>query len=128
MANIKIAGRAATIVSIFTTEQLELVRKYRPDALVLKDEDGNVTFKVTTACEESISQYGVAFAADTFGDGKACLTVVDNCGYYDKPEEFVIDAFGKALLNLNKVERQIPDALDEIEAELDLIKDAIEIA
>ena len=128
MANIKVAGRAATIVSAFTLEEIEKLKEYRPDALVLKDDDGNVTFKVTTSCEESISPYGVAFAADTFGDGKACLTVVDNCGYYEKPEEFVIDAFGKALLNLNKVERQIPDALDEIEAELDLIKEAIEIA
>ena len=127
MANIKIAGRSATIVSAYTLEDLEKVAKYRPDALLLKNEDGDVTFAVMPTCKGSVSEIGIGFGDETFGDGKACVTVKPGCTCYENAEDFVLAEIGTAILNLNKVEKQIPAALDEIDAEIAAIKDAIEV-
>lgn len=127
MAKINVTGRTATIVSAYALEDLIKLEKYRPEALVLKDEDGNVTFKVGTSCCGSISDYGVGFADETFGNGKACLTVPGGDAY-TTAEEFVLKEIGIAINKLNKVESQIAGALDEVEAEIDAIKGAIEIA
>lgn len=127
MANIKISGRTATIVSVYTLADIEKLGKYRPEALVLEDKDGNVTFKVGTSCCGSISDYGVGFADETFGNGKACVTVLGGDAYATA-EEFVLEEIGTAINKLNKVESQIAGALDEVEAEITAIKDAIEIA
>ena len=127
MANITIAGRTATIVSAYTLEELEKVERYRPDALRLKDEDGETTFAIGTSCNGSVGTYGISFAEETFGNAKACVTVAPACTCYEKPEDFVVDQIGTAIISLNKVEAQIPDALDEIDAELAAIKEAITV-
>ena len=127
MANITIAGRTATIISNYTLEEIAKVEKYRPDALILKDEDGEPMFAVGTSCKGSINEYGISFADETFGNEKACVTVAPACACYDSPEEFVIEEIGSVIINLNKVEKQIPPAIDDIEAELSAIKEAITV-
>ena len=127
MANIKVSGRTATIVSAYELADIEKLEKYRPEALALKDKDGNVTFKVGTSCVGSVSDYGIGFADETFGNGKACLTITGGDAYATA-EEFVLEEIGTTINKLNKVESQIAGALDEVEAEITAIKDAIEIA
>ena len=127
MANIKVSGRTATIVSAYTLADIEKLEKYRPEALALKDKDGNVTFKVGTSFVGSVSDYGIGFGVGTFGNGKACVTVPGGEAYATA-EEFVLEEIGTTINKLNKVESQIAGALDEVEAEITAIKDAIEIA
>lgn len=127
MANIKVSGRTATIVSAYTFEDFVKLEKYRPEALVLEDYDGNVIFKVGTSCVGSVSDFGIGFADETFGNGKACVTVLGGDAYATA-EEFVLEEVGTAINKLNKVEARIAGALDEVEAEINAIKDAIEIA
>ena len=126
MAKITIAGRTATIVSQFTLDQIQLLERYRPDVLVLKDEYGEPTFMVATSCKGSVDELGIAFADETFGNKKACVTVA-GCGCYEDAKEFVVEEIGGAILNLNKIERKIPAALDDIEAELEAIRDSVEV-
>lgn len=127
MAKITVSGRTATIVSNYSLEDFEKLESYRPDALLLKDEDGDVYFKVGLSCQGSVSDYGIGFNDETFGSKKACVTVAPSCSCYDTAEEMVIGEIGSAILNLNKVERQIPAALDDIDAELEEIKASIEV-
>lgn len=115
MAKLTIAGDAIIITSSRTLEEIRTLEKYKPEALVLKNEDGEVFFKVGTGVG-NINKYGVSFGdVSRTGDGTATLTMIlDNV---DDAVKFASDNFGVALINLNKVEAGIADALEEVSAQ-----------
>jgi hypothetical protein len=112
MAKITIAGDAIVITSSRTLEEIRTLEKYKPEALVLKDENGEVYFKVGTG-SGNINKYGVSFGdVSRTGDGTAVLTMVLND--VTDAVKFASDNFGVALINLNKVEAQFDEALNEV--------------
>lgn len=131
MAKITIAGEAVVITSELKREDIELLEKYRPDALILKGgEDGKKPiFRVaTTSGMGDINKFGAAFGGVTHdGAGLATITIVGGVSGEDV-REAVAEKVGTAILNLNKLEESLPAVLEEISAEKAAILANIEVA
>ncbi len=129
MAKIVIAGQAIVVTSEMALEDLKTIKKYRPDALILKGgEDGKEPVFAISIGEGRINTYGASFCEATRDDAKkATLTMVT---IYDGEdiEGYVSDSIGAALMNLNKLEETLPAVLDEITAEKAIIKSNITVA
>ena len=121
-AHVDISGASAVLVSDVKLEDWERVEKYAPEMMKIVDEDGNATFKVMTCCGGgSINEYGVCFGTYTNDGGKATVTVLLDEDVEDKLQA-VKDIMGSALLELNGIEKEIPNVLKDIaekEAEIE---------
>lgn len=127
MASIIIAGNAAVITSAFTTAQLEKLKKYAPEALVLKDEDKKPVFMVDVATKGSIGPMGVVFNATAYdGSEKAVLSKEIPAGVTDI-ERWVIDNIGNAIVKLNELEATLDGAIATVDANEAAILDSIAI-
>lgn len=127
MAKIIIAGGAWILQSNFTLEELKLIERFRPNALTLKDEQGNPTFKVSTGRHPDVSKFGATFnGVSADGTGMACITSGIPDGTEDV-RQYVSDIVGTAIINLNKIEEHIPQVLEEIAAEQEAIRSSITV-
>ena len=121
-AHIEISGASAVLVSDVTLEDWKRVEKYAPEMLKIMDEDGDAVFKVKTGCGSgSINEYGVCFGGYTNEGGKATVTALIDEEVEDKLQA-IRDIMGSALLELNNIEKEIPNVLKDIadkEAEID---------
>lgn len=119
MAKITAIGGAVVITSTVKAEDIIKVAKYRPDALKLfGGEDGKEeVFRIGVGTAGSLNKFGAEFNGTSLdGSGYATITLGHNFSGEDVKEK-IADYFGVSILNLNKVEAQIPAALQEIEAE-----------
>jgi hypothetical protein len=108
-----ISGDQVVVTSTMTLTDLLLVKKHRPDALCLKDKDGNETFRVGVG-SNSISRNGVSYADETHhGSGLATASAVIPKGTKDA-KEYIVDTHGLAIANLNKVESGLTNVISEI--------------
>ena len=121
-AHVDITGASAVLVSDVTLEDWKRVEKYAPEMLKIMDEDGDAVFKVKTGCGSgSINEYGVCFGGYTNEGGKATVTALIDEEVEDKLQA-IRDIMGSALLELNNIEKEIPNVLKDIadkEAEID---------
>jgi hypothetical protein len=124
MANVKIAGNSYVITSSIAAADLETVRKYRPSALTLINEETKEPYFAVGLGSNSISDHGVSFGGVTNDDGKlatATLPIPSNLPEGQDAKDYVLDSAGLALANLNKVEAGIEAALEEIKTERDAV-------
>ena len=126
-AHIDLTGAAAVLVSDVALEDWKRVEKYAPEMLKIVDDDGDVLFKVATCCcTGSINKNGVCFGSYTNEGGKATVTILLDDEVEDRLQA-VKDVAGQALLDLNAIEKEIPNVLNEIkdkEAEIDQLINA----
>ena len=126
-AHVEISGASAVLVSDISLEDWERVEKYEPDAMKLVDDDGDAVFKVKISKGGgSVNEYGVCFGSYTNEGGKATTTVLLEEGIEDK-KDAVKEIMGSALLDLNTIEKEIPEVLKDIEkkeAEIDKLIEA----
>ena len=109
------------LTSTLRKEDIETVKKYRPDALKIKDSEGNDVFGMSyVAGKPCVSKNGITFGstnADGFvivvGDIPANLPAGTSAG------EYVADVVGAALTNINALEESIPAVVAEVKAERD---------
>lgn len=133
MAKITIAGDAVVITSTQKLEDIKLLEKYRPKALCLYETGENgkkeEVFKVgSTTGEGAISMYGASFGSTTHDEEKlATITMTLPRGVADA-KQYVADAVGVAILNLNKVEAQFAEALADVTAEKETVMENITVA
>lgn len=130
MANVKVCGDALVITSTLKYEEIEMVKKYRPEALTLKGgEDGKEPiFKITTGTMSEIGKYGACFdGATRDGNGFATITLMIDEEPADLREE-IADKYGAALINVGTLEAILPEVLQEIEAERAAVLEQIEIS
>jgi len=125
-AKVTLSGAAAVVVSDINLEDWKRVEKYAPEALkIVEDETGDVVFKVMTGDHGgSINKYGVVFGSHT-NSGKATVTVLLDEEVEDKVAALK-DTIGSALLDLNDIERDIPEVLVEIQKREEEIEALIE--
>ena len=108
------------LTSTIKKADLELVKKYRPDALKIKDKDGNDIFGMSFVAGKScVAKNGITFGGVN-ADGFAIVTG-------DVPEklpegtpsaaEYVADVVGAALAHVNALEKQIPEIVTAIKEE-----------
>lgn len=121
MAKIKILGDILQIKSSITQYELEETKRYMPDMLKLKDEEGNEIFRIDVG-SASATKYGISFPST---DDEGCLyTTV--C----MPEANIHDIkmeFGPMVMNLNTVETQIAEAMNALVELEDKLEDMIEV-
>lgn len=115
------SGDTAILTSDLTLDNIRTLQKYAPKKLTLveTDEDGkkSVTACVSISTNPGINAVGVAFPATTRDpEGKAVLSLRIPEDVKDA-KEWVTDKFGPMLVKLNKIERQIPDALAQVESD-----------
>lgn len=124
MSIIAIAGDRVVVTSTVSLDNLRLVAKHRPDALCLKDEEGNETFRVGVG-SNNISPKGVSYANATYNEGGlATVSALIPEGTEDA-KDYVVDTYGLAIANLNKVEAALPDIVREIKKTRDELRSSI---
>lgn len=132
MAKITITGDAVTVTSAMKLEDLKTIEKYRPKAMTLMGgEDGKEPiFRVcTTNGSGDINAYGAAFSGETRDDAKlAYVTMFIGSDVAGDIKEFIADKIGGAIINLNKLEEQLPAVLAEIAAEKATVMENITVA
>ena len=127
MAKITIAGSSYVIASAIPMADLEAVKKYRPSALTLADEETKeVYFKVGIG-SNSLSDHGVSFGGVSNDEEKVATATLPIPADVKDAKEYVLDKAGMAIANLNKVEKGITAALEDIRAERDAIAENIKI-
>lgn len=131
MAKIIIAGDAVVVQSAHKLEEYKTLEKYAPKSLYLyeEDEDGK-KFPVFRACTGKfggISAAGVVFSGEARdGSGLATITQEIPAGVADA-KAWVSDEFGKAVVQLNKLEEGFEAALAQVEADKAEIEANIEV-
>lgn len=124
---IKILGRAILIAIAVAMADIELLSTYKPEALILRDEDGNPLFAIAKSKRADISKSGVAFN-DVDKDGFACITVAipDDVAEADR-KKFVRDQFGPVIHYLEVFAPLVTAEAAQLRADLDAVEDNIEV-
>lgn len=128
-ATVTVIGEAAVVTSALKLEDIQLAKKYRPEALKLyKDDKKNEQLfgiDVTTRSSGSINDKGATFSEATNQEGYATITM---CVDRDNDiEAQLTDKIGMGLLYLNKIEENFADAVASIHADQEKIKGFITI-
>lgn len=131
MARIKIVGNAVVVISSMKMEDLETIKKYRPNALTLYEGEGKEkepVFKIGVGKNYGvINKYGAEFGGTTHDDAAlATITMVVGEEVEDI-KGYVADNIGYPILQLNKLEATLQAVLDEIRAEKATIESNITI-
>lgn len=132
MAKTTVVGKAVVVTSAMKLEDLKMIKKYRPDALVLMGGENNdiPQFSILVADKGScIGDNGVLFSdASRDDEALAQLTMVMNDAVEGDVKEYIADEIGGALGKLEKLEATLPAVLAEIKAERDAVLASISIA
>lgn len=113
------------LTSTIAKEEFDLVSKYAPSSLKVKDAEGNDLFAMSYAeGKHSISKFGVTFGGVSH-EGKKLLVTGDLPELPDGTEgEYVADLVGAALTFINALEEIVPAKAAKIKEERTaLIKD-----
>lgn len=111
--NILTQGNAVTLQSSVYMGEIELLKKYAPNKLKLKSEDGKedlLAFDVGT--EAVISKYGICFTNED-ADGFAILTKLIPTNCVDK-NDYIVDMLLPIMDNCTNLENQIMTTAQEI--------------
>jgi len=125
MANVTIAGNSYVIASDVAMKDLEAVKKYRPSALTLVDEETKEAYFKVGVGSNSLSDYGISFGGVSNDEEKVATATLSIPSDVENKKEFVLDKAGLALVNLGKIEKGIAAALDEIKTDRDAIAERI---
>ena len=119
-----LAGTAAVEVG-YTPDEIKEICRYRPDAMRLRDENGDPVFTVAKVSGKgSINGIGAEFGADKTASGKAAIKV--EIPAEQDAKTWIEENIGVSILNLQKVEDQWQNALEQIAAEKAAVLDTIE--
>lgn len=133
MAKITVAGQAVVVTSEMKLEDLKTIKKYRPEALTLFQEDENggkdpiFGIGVGKGCGD-INKYGAEFGSASRDDAKKAQITMCLPEGVENVKEYISDTLGAALLKLNRLEATLPTVIEEIEAEKQQIAANITIA
>lgn len=127
MAKIIVTGNAVSVVSTLKLDELNLVKKYRPDALALREgEDKKIIFKIFVTSHGEMDATGISFnAANT--DGNAVMNeIFDNVPDGDI-KDVIAEKYGVGILNLRKLEASLPQVIADIKSERTTIINTINV-
>jgi len=127
MAKVTIAGNSYVITSAVSMADLETVKKYRPSALAITDPETKETLFKVGLGSNSITDYGVSFGGVSNDETKMAIATLPIPTDVEDAKEFILDKAGMALVQLEKVEAGINEALEEIRAERTSIAESIKV-
>lgn len=131
MARITVVGDAAVVTSTLSLEDINTIKKYRPEALVLMGgEEGKEPIFAVDVAENhgGINEFGVCFSGATRDEKKKAMLTVMLKGITGDVKEYVADKFGTALAHLNELEAKLPGVLEDVNANKQRIMESISIA
>lgn len=132
MAKVTIAGKAVVITSALKLSDLENIKKYNDKALVLMGgEDGKdpiFGIGVVRGSTGKVGAAGVEFGEETHDDDKLATMTLMTPGDVKDVKEYVADKYGAALMNLAKLEEQLPAVIASIAADKQAVMDSITVA
>ena len=122
MATTTIAGNSYVVTSGIAMADLETVKKYRPAALILVDEETKEPyFRVGVGGASGVNDHGISFSGVTNDERKLATATLPIPADVEDAKTYVLDKAGLALANLKKVEDGVVSALQDIKAERDTI-------
>jgi hypothetical protein len=127
MANITIAGGCFVVTSRVPMADLELVRKHRPNALKIVDEETKEELFAVGIGSSSLSNYGIGFNGVTNDDKKLATVTMPIPADTEDAKEFVAEKVGVAVVSLNRIEEGIGKVLEEIRGEHKKVTDSIKV-
>jgi hypothetical protein len=128
MANITIAGSSYVIASDIPMTDLEAVKKYRPSALTLADEETKEPFFRVGLGTNSLSDHGISFGGVSNCEEKVATATLSIPSDVEDAKEYVLDKAGVAIAHLRKVEKGIAKALEEIKTDRAAIAESISVS
>ena len=126
MLKATIVNSVVVFTSGNTIEELQKLKNFKPEALKLKDEKGNVKFAISTGSTPSINGNGICFNEMT-DSGKASLTIAlaPDFETAEDKEAFIKETFGYAILTANSMDAQIAEALTQVGTDFAAMSDSI---
>ena len=116
-----------SVTSTLKKSDIELVKKSNPNALLIKDEDGNDIFGVSyVPGKSSIGARGVTFGE--VNDGGYLLVVGDIPEKVENFTEYVADVVGGAVEHLQAIEAKVPAIVAEITETRNTLVNSIVVA
>jgi hypothetical protein len=125
MANITIAGSSYVVASDVSMTDLEAVKKYRPSALTLVDEETKEPFFKVGLGSNSLSDHGISFGGVSNDEEKVAICTLQIPADTEDAKEYVLDKAGVAIAHLRTVEKGIAKALEEIKTDRAAIAESI---
>lgn len=109
---LSIMSNVYTLSSTLTVEDILLLKKYNPDALKLKDSDGNMKFAIDY-CEgkPSVTPFGITFGSELLSTGNATVVgeIPNGLNNADLAKGFVVDKLGCVVDYIQTLESSIPE-------------------
>ena len=103
-----------TLTSTLKAEDIIMLKKYQPDALVIKDADGNSVFGMSyVEGKPSVSKIGVTFGSASH-EGELAMVTGDIPTGTEKVEDYIADQVGAALIHINALEESLPAVITGI--------------
>lgn len=128
-----ITGDAYALTSAIKVSDIELLKKYNPDALTVKDKDGKQTVFGVSYSEgkANVAAFGVTFGGKTRDEnGYATITGVIPTGFAsaEAAKDFVAETFGGVVAYLEQLEKSVPNAAEAVATERKKLVDSITVA
>ena len=113
-----VMGSACIVKSTLKPEEIRTLKKLHPEELVMTDEDGDPVFAIDIdeGIPGTINSNGACFGNSTSENGNATITVLLDPETED-PVGMVYEKLGKALVNLDKMEKQLAEKIPELQEE-----------
>jgi len=127
MASITIAGSCYVVTSKVSMADLELVRKHRPKALKMVDEETKEELFAVGTGGNSLSEFGISFSGVSNDEQRLATVTMPIPSDVEDAQEYVAEKAGVAVVNLNRIEDGIDEVLEEIRAEHKNVIDSIKI-
>lgn len=120
-----------TLTSTLTKDDIALVKKYRLNALKIKDADGNDVFGMSYVDgKHSVSKSGITFGSAACEGGYAMIVgeIPADLPANTSAKEYIADLVGAALPSINVLEEAIPAVVAAIKSErADLLSGVTEV-
>lgn len=126
---ITVTGDAFVVKSSLKAADIELVKKYAPDALAIKDKDGNDLFTMNyKEGAGSIASFGVTFGGKT-RDEEALATYTGTIPTSVKDaKEYVAEKVGAAAPYIEQLEKSVKEKADEVSSTRKKLVESITVA
>lgn len=130
-AEATVMGNACVITSSVDLADYELVKKYRPEALVLYKGEGSdkepvYAVGLTKVSAGSMNSQGATFGPTASAEGKATITLLIDPDE-DDVKQMLEDKIGAGLLKLGQIEDSIAAIVEDIHAEQASVRERITV-
>lgn len=128
---LKIMSGAYSLNSEISVDDIVLLKKYNPDSLCIKDDEGNVKFAIGySEGHPCVSTFGVTFGTKSLTNGKASVTEILplDLDTVEKAKDYLAEKFGGVVAYLEALEASIPNVARFIREQKQTLIDSITVA